>query len=577
MKIQNYELRTRTVAFMALLFVLPGVLFYAVGARSIEPINGQDGYAYIGIVARTSDFLSRFPDSYFGTRFGYIFPSDLFHWMFGFEVGHHLMRFVILGTVAVLFKARGRLRNSVAIVVVVLFSISPIVLVSTFSTYTMSVGAIALLLAVLLFAMYDTGRVGEFVIPALSSAVLAIAWNSHLQLLLPSVVIFAILLCDRVFESKGKRLATFLTIGSAGLVGASITCLAGVLLLGTRYGIWNPWAPALEFTSGPSNDLFKSDGFDWITWRHYVLLAPIAIVTCAITCLTERDPFLRRILRRLTLVLVGLLLVYIYYQWVLRNIGFETFYHSSGFLTVCVATLALSVGVLLNRDNHTVAIGIAVLTFAVIAYVGGANVGGNFLFVLVTAFVILITITVSAIYMQQVFRLSILSLVGLSAWITVSSPHDFPATPGGYRTDPLYDTALFSYDKSSMDRASVVNEISLMIPSRPSTDGEIRIWFNPSTPYDQLSAPFLWYKSALQAPNDPPPPAITPTVERHLSESKPRFIAVIDGNMEHVSDGIGELTNRASYRLVWKRTVTSGSFSAHVAFLELNSFQKSYR
>jgi hypothetical protein len=77
----------RRIIILVVTATLPIIWFFLLGARSIEPINGQDGYAYIGIVARTEDFLYRFPNSYFGFRFGYILPSSLFRSLFGFELG----------------------------------------------------------------------------------------------------------------------------------------------------------------------------------------------------------------------------------------------------------------------------------------------------------------------------------------------------------------------------------------------------------------------------------------------------------------------------------------------------------
>ena len=193
--LKKFKAERSSIVFTGFLVLLPVLVFYAVGARSIEPINGQDGYAYIGIVARTQDFLARFPDSYFGTRFGYVLPSVLFHRLFGFEVGHHLLRFLLLGCVALLMRIRGEIKKSAVVVMVILFCLSPVVLVSTFSTYTMSLGALFLLLGLLILAIYDSKGTSNLLFTALSSAMLAMAWNSHLQLLMPSIVIFGICGC----------------------------------------------------------------------------------------------------------------------------------------------------------------------------------------------------------------------------------------------------------------------------------------------------------------------------------------------------------------------------------------------
>ena len=490
MKIQNYELRTRTLAFMALLFILPGVLFYAVGARSIEPINGQDGYAYIGIVARTSDFLSRFPDSYFGTRFGYIFPSDLFHWMFGFEVGHHVLRFISLGFVAVFLTIRGHIRPGNVIVMVLLLSSSPIVLVSTFSTYTMSLGALFLLFGVLVLAIYRNEDRMDFLLVGLSSALFAMAWNSHLQLLLPSAVLLVVMIIDRVFEKKHGKLTSLFWYSIAGLGGAILVAGTGALFLGSRYGLWNPWAPAFGFVDSSAGDAFKSNGFNWITWRHYVLLAPLAILVGGGVCLTEKNPYLRTVMRRMTIASSSLLSVYVLYQWGLRNIMFETYFHSSGLMVCCYVTLLIATGILLNRLNNDLGNNIAIIGSFFSANIISTRVETPFGWVIFATTTVLLLFMLTLFFRKELIGVALVSLTALTSWITVSSPHDFPATAGGYRTDPLYDQALFSFDKSSMNRGSALNQISLMLPSLPRDIGEIRIWFDPLSRHDQLSAPF---------------------------------------------------------------------------------------
>jgi hypothetical protein len=548
--------------------LIPMVVFYAGGARSIEPINGQDGYAYIGVVARTKDFLTRFPDSYFGTRFGYVLPSDFFHWLFGFEVGHHIFRFMMLATAVLMMRIRGKLRFTHTAVAAILFSISPIVLVSTFSTYTMSVGALALLCGVLVFAIYENEDRPQFVVPALSSALLAVAWNSHLQLLFPSVVLFGVLIVDRTIRHRGNRMLMLFRYGMAGIAGAAFTCSLGVLILGTRYGIWNPWAPAFQFATSESDALFESSGFDWITWRHYVFLAPMSLLIGIAVWTTEVDPLLRKVVRRMTLVMGALTFSYAFYQWYLRNIAFETFFHSSGLFTVAVCLIAISAGVFLKRlGSKSILMGLVVILGSILAFVMAPRFSIDFSVLLVGVVVSSATLLFFYYRDESLTALSLFAVVIVASWVTVSSPHDFPSTAGGYRTDPLYDQALFSYDRSSMDRASVVDEISRMLPSRPEYEGDLKIWFEPTSPIDQLSGPFLWYRSALHSPIDPPLPAVTPTVTANLRKH-PRFVVIIGKNFEQVRTSSLEVQKISQYTNLWIRQVQSGNFVATVGLLE---------
>jgi hypothetical protein len=570
--LKKIKMNRSAIAFAGLLVLLPVLVFYATGARSIEPINGQDGYAYIGIVARTQDFLSRFPDSYFGTRFGYILPSVLFHRMFGFEVGHHLLRFLFLGCAALLMRIRGHIKKSTVVVMVILFCLSPIVLVSTFSTYTMSLGALFLLFGLLILAIYDLADVSNLFIAALSSALLAMAWNSHLQLLLPSIVMFGALIIDRSLEKEARRFLYLVQLGIAGVIGATITCALGSVILGTRYGVWNPWAPGLRFAGSPINDAFKSSGFEWITWRHYVLLVPLSLLMGVAAWLTEENQTLRLVMRRMTLACLGLLFVYVLYQWGMGGIAFETFFHSSGLMICSLATFIIAIGLLLNRAKKAFLVSVLVILCSLISYVVGARIETDFL-PLLLVFLGVCFVLLFALRLQKSFiYFSLVSLVMVAAWLTVSSPHDFPATTGGYRTDPLYDDALFSFDKHSMSRGSVLNEISLQLPSLPMESGNIKIWFDPISKYDQLSAPFLWYKSALQSPSDLGPPELSQFSKQVVQQTPPKFIVVLDGNKEKVKSGSRELKTAWNYDLRWLKSYSSGGMIVYVALLENKTF-----
>lgn len=556
------------VGFKMTLVVLPALLFFLTGARSVEPINGQDGYAYIGVVARTQDFLSRFPDSYFGVRFGYVIPSDLFVWMFGFELGHHLLRFGLLAGVALLFTMNNRIGHVYVIAAVALFSISPIQLVSTFSTYTMSIGALSLLAGVLVLCTYACDERHRLKASIVGSALLAVGWNTHLQLLIPSIAVFGVLLLEQAADRGKPRARPFLTEGLAGVIGGLITCLAGVSILGIRYGVWNPWAPAFSFASGDASAGFRSSGFGWITWRHYVLLIPLTLTISTVAWLTESDIIVRRILRRMFLSCVALTVVYSTYQWVMGSIMFETYFHSSGLFMVCLATLSLSTVVILKRAKFgsLFAGALVPVSLGVFFFANHLEMSfGPILFLVATTCIGLLLLT---ILRRPIPRTLILATVIMGSWVTVSSPHDFPATPGGYRTDPLYDDALFSYDSTSMNRAIVLNRLSQMVPSLPADEGDIRVWFNPSSPIDQLSAPWLWYRSALHAPGDNPLPYVSETVRQTATTLRPRFVVIVDGEAQTVNEGARALENLAGYQLQWMRKLQEGEFVAYVALAE---------
>ena len=128
--------------------------------------------------------------------------------------------------------------------------------------------------------------------------------------------------------------------------------------------------------------------------------------------------------------------------------------------------------------------------------------------------------------------------------------------------------ALFSYDRSSLNRASVVDQISQDIPGFPSARGNLLVWFNPSSPIDQLSAPFLWYKSSLQDELDPALPTVTPTVSRKIQSANSKYIVVIGKDLAEVTTASKAIIDLAPYEERWKKKTSESDFEAVIAFLE---------
>lgn len=563
-----HSLKVRRLAVFTLITVLPLVWFYLVGARSIEPINGQDGYAYIGIVARTQDFLHRFPNWYFGYRFGYILPSKLFRSLFGFEIGHHLLRFALLAVIAQLMRIRGKLTVVAVVTAVSLFSISPVVLVSTFSTYTMSVGALAFFIGLLVIVTFESTNHTSLFGTLGSAGVLTIAWNAHLQLLVPAIVVFGIVIIDNAVHQENNPTKFLAKHVCVGVVGALLVCALGSAIYGFSYGVWNLWTPGLKFATKDADKLFESHGFDWITWRQYVLLIPVSVSLGIAAWVTEEDLIIRRVLRQLTLAAAGISTVYAFYQWILKGISLEIFFHSSGLFVVTVGLLTLSIGCILRRNRNMVIQGIALISVSLAVYAISANFDSYFPGLLLVVALTVGFILCSGFYMKQLLSISSILALAVASWVTVSSPHDFPASAGGYRTDPLYDMALFSYDRSSLNRASIVDEISQTIPSFPSIQGDLLVWFNPSSPIDQLSAPFLWYKSSLQDESDPPLPIMTPTISRKIQSANSKYIVIIGKDLLEVTLASKAIRDLAPYKERWKKKTSKSNFVAVTAFLE---------
>jgi hypothetical protein len=547
--------------------LVPVVVFVVLGARSLEPINGQDGYLYIGMVARLEDFLVRFPEAYYGMRFGYTLPSVAFTRVFGFELGHHLLRFLLLGIVCGLAGAGRVLTPRHAALAAVLFCASPLVLVSTFSTYTMSIGALCFVVGALVLARdgdgssADTWRVGAGCIA------LAVAWNCHIVALLPSAAVIGVALVDRARVSGATRRTLFRGTCAAA-AGSAFVVAVGVTTLWVRYGITDVYGPTLRQADRGAGDQFRYGGIGWLSYRHYLLVVPVGAIVGWMAWRSEDHPALRTLLRRMTLSTVAVSGVYVWFQWFRREPLLEMYFHSGPLLVLAVSTLAISVASVLQRARRWY-LDLFAAAAVIACFYGGARVPTSLAVPSAFAVIVLAAVSVVGRRSPRVLDVGVVLLASATAWSTVSSPHDFPPTAGGYRVDPYYDIALFEYDATSMERAVILDELARSLPSLPKDRGQLMMWFDPRGPYDQMSAPFLWYLSgALQAPSDPPPPELSPTVLNNALVTRPRFIVVLDDDDQSVAQAAESLVDVAQYEYRWVNRLASGRTSIAVVLLE---------
>lgn len=285
---------------------------------------------------------------------------------------------------------------------------------------------------------------------------------------------------------------------------------------------------------------------------------------------TEKNPILRTVLRRLAVFSSLGVLLFACLQWLLDSPLLAIYFYSALPIGLCTVSLAFAAAVVVGRAPakriELIALGTAGLVVGSTAL--GSKFGSPFLAIIVASLLAVVAVLFQVRRSSARLWMSVVGLLFVATWATVSSPHDFPASPGGYRSDPAYDDVLFAYEPSSMDRVKIVHELSRALPSLPDERGELKVWFDSRGPFDQLTAPFLWYRSALQSPVDEPMPEVSATVRERILISRPRFILIIDGQEEDALQGIGEVTTLAPYSVVWKRVIASGSTEAHVALLE---------
>lgn len=553
------------------LIATPAMLFFLLGIRAIEPMNGQDGYLYVGVVARLTDFLTRFPESYYGVRFGHILPTWLFTQFFGFEVAHYLWRFILLGAICALLRFGGLLAPLPSLFAAIVVSTSPIIAVSVYTTYVSSTAILTLIVGSLLLAYPDDVRPNSARIFA-ASAFLTMSWNANFATFPLCGIVSSIFLLDRFFSADQRSLKRILLPTTTLLIGICAVLGTGVLVYGINFNIWNIFSPTLAQATKGTDSLFVDPGWAWISWRHYLLLGPISIAIGAYVWLTERDLALAAVVRKLLFFSITCLTIFACAQWIMGSPLLSLYFYSAFPLGLCSVLLAYSTAVLIGRESGVFQIlfAVALTTSGVLGYVLGEYFNGQFLLLILLIIIFTLILAAGAIFNNWARMLGFLGLFLAASWCVVSSPHDFLGTPGGYRADPMYDDVLSAYDYGSLDRAVVLNEIASALPTLPEDRGEIRLWFDTRQPYDQLSAPFLWWRSALQSPNDPLIPEVSQTVRSRVVNDRPRYIVLISKDKERAVDGSQRIKAIAPHNVVWKKLFSHGQIAAEVVLLERN-------
>ena len=557
--------RRRTLT--CIVFLLPSALFLALGVRPLEPLNGQDGYLYTGMVPRMYDFLNRFPDAYYGVRFGYTLPTWVATKAFGFEVGYLGLRLALIGAICVILSRR--LRPGSAMLATAVVSTSPIVMVAAFNTYTLSVGVLTFVMGAVVLSTTDPDSRSLTLRASAAGALFATSWNAHLVVLPLCLAITGLFLGDHLWHAREHRLRAAVRLGVAVGVGAMLVTVIGVVVYGTQFDLWDVYGPSLDQARRPTENFYLEPGWRWVGWRHYLWVGPLAVAGGALAWRSESDPTLRRTARRLTAFTAISFALFASFQWLQDDPLLATYFYSALPLTLGVATLAFASAVIVNRTTRldvfpAFALAALVPTTLVVA----SSIGGRFAFVTTLAIVTGVVAVTFAVRSRGSAITGIALVLVAASWATVSSPHDFRATPGGFRTDPYYDGVLFSYDWGTLDRAQLVDEFARSLPSLPDDRGAMRVWFDTALPYDQLSAPLAWRRSALNGPQDPPPPEVTASIRSALLDDRPRFVVIIDGQQLDAEQGAAQVAAIAPYSIVWQRRLTEGPLVAHAILLE---------
>jgi hypothetical protein len=543
----------------------------ALGVRLGGFMNSVDEFIYIGAAERLRDFLQRWPDTYYAVRFGYLVPEVLFERVLGPDVGYVGLRLALLGLAVSILRMRGMMPLSAAFLGSIIFASSPLVLATAFNTYPISLGMLFIVIGsgCLATCSAENGTRALWR-PLVGGFVLALAWNSHFALLPICAVVIGVFAIDEVLTSRSSPILARCKLVAISVGGTVAAVVLGVILYRWKFGVSNLYAPTLSQASQDTNPFFLERSFDWLTWRHYLLIGPLALVVGSVAWASELNPEIRRPLRRLTLTTAVSFAVYAAFEWLDDVPLLSIFFYASVPLALAVFTLAWSLAAaasrLTRRQQQTFIPGLCVAVLLCVRFASAIEPS----YPVVVALTLLVSVAIVAARLRRSGTgFLLLSAAMITAtFVNVSSPHDFPAATGGFRTDPHYDDVLFAYESGSLDQIRVAREFARSLPSLPTNRGEIRIWFDSVGPTNLVVSTMVWYRSALQGEGEAPMPSVTATVVNRVTIDRPRYIVVVDEAMDDVRRGIEEVQRLSPYRIVWQKHFQHGDSSVNATLLE---------
>jgi hypothetical protein len=555
----------------AFLFVLPGIVCLVLGVALASRMNGVDEFIYVGAVERLSDFLQRWPDTYYAVRFGYLLPEWLFERVFGSDVGYVLLRFVILGAIATTLRMRGALRTVPAAVGAIIVVTSPIILNVTFTTYPVSLGTSLIVLGAGLLATCSLGE-GRSAIQALASGIaLALAWNSHLAALPVCAVVMAVFAIDELVTGRRDRPFSRIGLAVSLAAGTLLTVVAGIVIYRWQFDMDNVYGPTLRQANQETNAVFLEDSsVNWLTWRFYLLVGPLSIVAGITTWRTEHNVTVRRALRRLSWMSGLSLILFAWFEWAEHNPLLSIFWYSCMPLGIAVLTLGCAVAARANRldapEQVRFGVALCLVTFVVLKFT--SVVRPPYAIVLAVGCAAAIAAIVGRVHSPRK-AFGLLSIVPvIAAWLTVASPHDFANATSNFRVDPFYDRVLFAYNLDGINQVRLARDFAQALPQLPENRGEIRVWFDSAGPMNQVISTLVWYRSALQRETDPPMPAVGQVVTDRVLLDRPRYIVVLDESAADVELGVDEIRKLGPYSIVWDKHFEHGQWVANATLLE---------
>jgi len=560
----------------------PVVLFFLLGAEPYFLQNALDPQIYMGFAAEPDVLFERFGNTtYYGVRFGLLWPMELTTKLFGVTGGFFVMRWglAVLACGTVYWSLRRLSGRPVACAAALFFITSPVTLRGLMTAYADTTSLVFLLAgASLLLVARAVPR--RWLVLLGAGLLLAFAVHSNpFNVIAVAVVVGA----WSVVEVRSRRWRLLLDYGILLGVALAVTGLA-MAVYQVRFGFWNVVSPSIDgfrSTSSHEVDPFRSVTHEWLKFQVQ-LYVPIIVVVAYVAANVRS---LRRVVAwelASVLMLCGMYAVLAADQFLRDGVMLETYFYSSAlspFTALAVAATLSSLwrnGSVAELTRWLVVALLVALPF-VIDRLPGELAFGLFpwvpLFLVATGALALLSARAAATDAGDALRSRLATVAGVA--LLVSNSLLLFAPPRGVAEgtlfSPYYEQALGNRDRFGLDVYRLSFEFVELVPDLVSADGKVFVWSNPlRDPISgTLGGPFVGFSSTFQSLG-PGIPEVSDWLASRIPYEPVDQLVLYDRDPAMVDQGEAALRARGvTITDVDKHVMSSGDLRYFVTILDI--------
>jgi hypothetical protein len=553
------RVRNRLAVELAAVVISPFALFTMLRAEPFSRQNGIDPFIYLGYSFDQKNLFARYGPTYYGVRFGLLFPIKITTRLFGTVGGYYVLRYALAllaaGTVyAALRRTHGR---GTAALGGVLLLTSPMFLRALMTAYSDTTGVpylTASLALVVLTVGMPPSRARTVALGAVGLLVALAAHSNPVNVAVGGIVVF----CATAVELPRRRWRTAGDLAALALPAVLVTAAAAGYYE-WRFGTGNiakPSIDAIHAYSGANGESFLAPTNDWLWYRFHLYIAPLTLASWVILrARHRRDVTSGELVVMGSLVLTYALLVV--QQFGMRNASLEVYFYTSSLTGPMVLALVFTIAAALRRNPAREQITAALAALAVLLPLVRNIAWPDFEFDFGPWVPLLVLLCLGAVTLVAVrgpglaaapttfAATAAVALVVVNTAFLFGAPRNPPLTDGQtFRFDPHFESALGNPDYSGLDWYKLTHDLVRQTPDLASDEGTVLFWYPDSDNIiNSLQSAFLWRQSALMS-TGPGMPFLDDWRINRLVEQRARWLVTLAERPASLDEGLAALRAR---------------------------------